>query len=126
MNRVIGALFLLTLSTPTLAEDRDGRGARDERGAPAESDDVRVPVESLPEVCREAVLAAWPGAEIRKVEQDEGDYEVGIRDAHGHMLELRVSADGRLLNQDRELERERARGARERHERDEDHEEDDD
>ena len=117
MSHLIRALLLLSLASPALAEDTD---------APNESDDVRLPATALPAVCRDAVLAAWPGAEIRKVEADGADYEVGIRDAHGHLLELRVSADGRLLNQEQELERERGRERHERHERHEEQEEDDD
>lgn len=113
MTHLLRALLLISLVTSTaLAEDRAEN--RDDPARAAESDDQRVPVEALPAVCRDAVLAAWPGAELRKVERDGADYEVGIRDAHGHVLELRVSAAGVLLDQERELERERGRAERSR------------
>ncbi len=103
MTHLIRALLFCTL-TGSVALAGDGDDAK-----PSESDDRRIAVELLPQVCRDAVLAAWPGSEIRTVERDEKDYEVGIRDAHGHILELRVSETGALLDLERELERERGR-----------------
>ena len=65
--------------------------------AECEDDDVLVDIDSLPAAVTDAIEAEYPGSTLMEAEEEDGGYEIEVRDADGTLWEVEVTEAGAIV-----------------------------